>query len=338
MEAKRQRCLDLFHAGISARSIMDTLNMPKTTFYRVIKAGTAKRKSPTTPASKKATPANKKATPQFLRKLKRTVEAKPTNSIRNVAKKLNVHERTIRQSLKVIGKRSVVRPPRHLLTQRQKEVRLERGKRLLNQLKSLPPSTVKIFSDKKIFTIDQSYNRRNDRQIVDMGASGDPVSRTKHPASIMMLGIVTSSGHKAPPIFILEGEKVNTEVYLAILRSKVLPWLRKTFPNGGYVFQQDSAPAHASKKTQEWLRMNVAGFWDKSLWPSNSPDLNPLDYSVWSVVETNSCKTPHPNVDSLKTSVAKAWRALKPGYLIKTCRAFRPRLERMIELQGGLIE
>ena len=84
--------------------------------------------------------------------------------------------------------------------------------------------------------------------------------------------------------------------------------------------------------------MNVAGFWDKSLWPSNSPDLNPLDYSVWSVVETNSCKTPHPNVDSLKTSVAKAWRALKPGYLIKTCRAFRPRLERMIELQGGLIE
>jgi hypothetical protein len=331
MEAKRQRCLDLFHAGIGARTIMDTLNMPKTTVYRVIKSGTAKRTSPTTPA-------NKIATPQFLQKLKRTVESNPTNSIRNIAKKLKVHERTIRRSLKTIGKRSVVRPPRHLLTQRQKEVRFERGRRLLNQLKSLPPSTVKIFSDKKIFTIDQSYNRRNDRQIVDVGVSGDPVARTKHPASVMMLGIVASSGQKAPPIFIPEGEKVNTEVYIAILRSKVLPWLKKTFPNGDYIFQQDSAPAHASNKTQDWLRMNMAGFWDKNLWPSNSPDLNPLDYSIWSVMEAKACKTPHPNIDSLKTAISKAWRSLKPGYLIKTCRAFQPRLEKMIELQGGLIE
>ncbi len=152
MEAKRQRCLDLFHTGIDVRTIMDMLNMPKTTVYRVIKAGTAKRKSPMTPS-------NKKATPKFLRKLKKTVEAKPTCSIRNVAKKLNVHERTICRSLKIFGKRSVVWPPRHLLTQCQKEVHLERGQRLLNQLKSLPPLT-----DKKIFTIDQSYNRRNDRQ------------------------------------------------------------------------------------------------------------------------------------------------------------------------------
>jgi len=84
--------------------------------------------------------------------------------------------------------------------------------------------------------------------------------------------------------------------------------------------------------------MNFAGFWEKSLWPSNSPDLNPLKYSVWSVVETKACKTPHPNIDSLKRSIAKAWRDLKLEYLVKTCRAFRPRLEKMIELQGGFIE
>jgi transposase len=227
MEAKREKALNLSQAGLGPKAISDTLNMPISTVYRVIKAGTIKRKTSTRPG-------NIKATPEFLLRLKRTVEAKPTESIRSVAKKFDVHERTIRRSLKLLGKKSVVRPPRHLLTERQKEVRLERGKRLLNHLKSLPPSTVRIFSDKKIFTVDQTYNRRNDRQIVDLGCSGDPVSRTKHPASIMLLGIVASNGKKAPPIFVPEGEKVNTEAHITMLKSRVLPWLKKTFPQGNF--------------------------------------------------------------------------------------------------------
>jgi hypothetical protein len=145
----------------------------------------------------------------------------------------------------------------------------------------------------------------------------------------MLLGIVGSNGKKAPPIFVSEGEKVNTEAYITMLKSRVLPWLMKTFPQGNYIFQQDSAPAHASKETQEWLRINVGNFWDKNIWPSNSPDLNPLDFSVWSVVEAKACKTSHTNIQTLKTSVAKAWRSLSPDYIIKTCWNFRPRLEKM---------
>jgi transposase len=331
MAAKRQRALDLVHAGLTAQQISSNLIMPISTVYRILKVGTAERKARTTPS-------NKKTTPKFLQKLKKSVEADPTKSIRNVAKKLNVHERTIRRSLKVLGKKSVVRPARHLLTERTKLLRLERGLRLLNRLKHMPASTVKIFSDKKIFTVDQVYNRRNDRQIINTGEQATHVSRTKHPASIMFLGIVASNGKKAPPIFIPEGEKVNTEAYISILKAKVLPWLKKTFPQNNYEFQQDGAPAHTSNRTQEWIRTNFAGFWDKTVWPPSSPDLNPLDFSVWSVVESKAFKTPHDSISSLKTSVAKAWRALQPSYIIKTCRDFRPRLERVIEADGGLIE
>ncbi len=233
--------------------------------------------------------------------------------------------------------KSVVRPPRHLLSEQTKKLRLERGRRLLNRLKSMPPSTVKIFSDKKVFTIDQVYNRRNDRQIINVGQQGTPVSRTKHPASVMFLGVVASNGLKAPPILIPEGEKVNTEAYISILKAKVLPWLKKNFPLNNYEFQQDGAPAHTSKKTQEWLTANFAGYCDKTIWPPSSSDLNPLDYSVWSVVESKACKTPHANIADLKTSVAKAWRALTPSYLIKTCRNFRARLEQVVEAEGNLI-
>lgn len=331
MEAKRQRALDLSHAGFDAKTISGTLNMPISTVYRVLKVGVAKRKS-------RGSPANKKVTPTFLQRLKRTVEAKPTDSIRKVAKKLDVDERTVRRSLKMIGKRSVVRPLHQLLTERAKKSRLERGRQLLNRLKSMPPSTVKIFSDKKLFTVDQSYNRRNHRQIVSIGDKGDHVSRTKHPASVMFLGIVASNGKKCSPIFIPEGLKVNSEAYLSILETRVLPWLKRNFPQKNYIFQQDGAPAHTSNKTQEWIRSNFAGFWEKSLWPPNSPDLNPLDYSIWSVVEEKACRTPHSSLADLKVSVAKAWNSMKSEYIIKTCRDFRPRLERMIELEGGLIE
>jgi hypothetical protein len=55
---------------------------------------------------------------------------------------------------------------------------------------------MEIFSDKKIFTVDQSYNRRNDRVIVEKGSEATPVSKTKHPAGVMVLGIIASDGKK----------------------------------------------------------------------------------------------------------------------------------------------
>jgi len=47
-------------------------------------------------------------------------------------------------------------------------------------------------------------------------------------------------------------------------------------------------------------------FWFKEFWSPNSPDLNPLDYYVWSVVErvTNAR---HPNVMSLRTAIEAAF-------------------------------
>jgi hypothetical protein len=154
----------------------------------------------------------------------------------------------------------------------------------------------------------------------------------------MVLGIVASDGRKCPPIFVPEGEKVNTEAYIGLLEANLLPWLRKNYPAGNYVFQQDGAPAHTSNRTQKWLADNLAQFWNKTLWPPSSPDLNPLDYSIWSVLESKACATSHANLDDLKASIVRAWRGLSKAYIVKTCQAFRRRLESVIELEGGLIE
>src|SRR6218665_3173034 len=49
----------------------------------------------------------------------------------------------------------------------------------------------------------------------------------------------------------------------------------------GFIFQQDGAPAHMARVTQEWLHANCPEIIEKDRWPPNSPDLNPIDYHVW---------------------------------------------------------
>ncbi|QQP54446.1 Transposable element tcb2 transposase [Caligus rogercresseyi] len=80
------------------------------------------------------------------------------------------------------------------------------------------------------------------------------------------------------------GEKINIDVYLGVFKEVVKPWIDEKASgdvyNGRYLFQQDSAPAHKAKKTQEWLQANVPCFLGPPDMSSNSPDLNPMDYYI----------------------------------------------------------
>ena len=40
-----------------------------------------------------------------------------------------------------------------------------------------------------------------------------------------------------------------------------------------------------------------------SLWPPSSPDLNPLDYTIWGVLENKTNATSHPKIGSLKIAI-----------------------------------
>ena len=55
------------------------------------------------------------------------------------------------------------------------------------------------------------------------------------------------------------------------------------------VFQQDSAPARRARDTIELLRDNTPDFIAPDMWPPNSPDLNPVDYVIWSVTDAGAC-------------------------------------------------
>ena len=61
--------------------------------------------------------------------------------------------------------------------------------------------------------------------------------------------------------------------------TNVVELLNKTmFQNRQWIFEQDSAPAHKKKSTQQGLEPHVPEFISNEHWSSASPDLNALDY------------------------------------------------------------
>ena len=76
----------------------------------------------------------------------------------------------------------------------------------------------------------------------------------------MVFGVVSSEGHIMPPHIFEVGLKINTEVYLDVLKSVVIPWCNQVAGGRPWVWQQDSAPAHKSKKTQVWHQKECYDF------------------------------------------------------------------------------
>ena len=53
------------------------------------------------------------------------------------------------------------------------------------------------------------------------------VMKTMFPATVMVFGVVSSEGHIMPPHIFEVGLKVNTKVYLDVLKSVVIPWCNR---------------------------------------------------------------------------------------------------------------
>ena len=196
-----------------------------------------------------------------------------------------------------------------------------------------------VYTDEKKFDIQQLVNQQNDRVWASSSTSeGRIVTKRQNPASVMVWAAVTATG-RSPLLFVPTGVKLNSERYVAnILEGCLLPWAKKYFKNEAWTLQQDSAPSHASKFTQSWIQRKIPAFISKEDWPARSPDLNPLDYSIWSILEKRVCATPHKTVESLKTKLMKEWDSIPQDTLRAACEAFPTRLNEVIKQKGSYIE
>jgi len=124
--------------------------------------------------------------------------------------------------------------------------------------------------------------------------------------------------------FIEPGVQVNGQYYLEdLLMQKRLPDIREL--SDFYVFQQDSAPAHRARETIELLTMETPEFIPATLWPANSPDLNPVNYKVWSVMLL-VYKKRIKDIDELHARILRAGDEMDQRIIDAAIRQWRTRL------------
>ncbi|RWR98576.1 hypothetical protein B4U79_09494, partial [Dinothrombium tinctorium] len=119
----------------------------------------------------------------------------------------------------------------------------------------------------------------------------------------MIFGAV-SINMKFSLIFCEKGEKINANYYQKEILEKLIDECDNYFGCGNWILQQDSAPSHSAKSTQEYLLSKVQ-FISPLEWPSNSPDLNPLDYFVWGYMKRKIEKLSLNSIDELKDAILK---------------------------------
>ena len=85
--------------------------------------------------------------------------------------------------------------------------------------------------------------------------------------------------------------------------------------NHAFVFQQDSAPAHRVHDTIQLLQQETPDFIGPDLWPPNSPDLNPVDYKIWGVMQQRVYERRMNNVDELKQRLIAVWDGMQQNVI-----------------------
>ena len=203
---------------------------------------------------------------------------------RKIARELGVSQSSVS---KLAHKLKLKAYKRIRVSRRDKKVRSKRKTRCRLLLNRITAEKVKniMFTDEKDFTLEVARNRQNDRVYGKRKRDIAP-SRLYHETSRFTKKVMVSAGvpwkGKTRIQFIdTECTKVNNENYKNLLEIGLLPDCRRLYPNGNWIFQQDGAPAHTSKTTQEYLDGATSDFIRKDEWPPQSPDCNPMDYAVW---------------------------------------------------------
>lgn len=229
------------------------------------------------------------------------------------------------------------------LTEANKLTRFVRTKQLL---RDYPQSKVHFiwFTDEKLFTVAAPKNAQNDRLYVPAGTQKKQVSaarllktRSTFTKSVMVSVGVSSLG-ATELIFIDPGVKINGLYYRDVLLSQhLLPAIR-ALSGEFFIFQQDSAPAHRAHDTVEMLRHNTPAFIPPTLWPPNSPDLNPVDYKIWGVLQERVYKTRIRDVDHLKERLVEEWASFEQKIIDASINQWRKRLRACVSAKGGHFE
>jgi DDE superfamily endonuclease len=98
-----------------------------------------------------------------------------------------------------------------------------------------------------------------------------------------------------------------------------------------FIFQQDNDPKHKSKYVQEFFTENGINVLD---WPSQSPDLNPIEH-LWDHVKREVRKRSPKNIRELREKIMEIWNEITPDLCKRLVYSMPKRIEEVVRAKGG---
>jgi transposase len=127
---------------------------------------------------------------------------------------------------------------------------------------------------------------------------------------------------------------MNSQKYIQTLDINIWPVVTKHFGSNTWYFQDDNAPCHRSRESEDWKHRNQI---PQISWPPQSPDLSPIK-NIWLLLK-NKIKNRLfliRNLADLKTQLMTAWNEV-PLFYIQKLYASLPQRCREVLIQKGTI-
>lgn len=269
-----------FTDGVTKVEISNLLKISERSVYRILNENSAKNMIS---KRKKVSEKRSKCIKRGFNAVKRSGLLITSNKIKRKLP-INLSISTIRRYLiKLKYKyRRVIK--RIILTKIQRENRV---KTVRNWIRMKVDPDLVIFTDESRFSLDG-----NDSQYSWFNKSG--FTLPKRPfggGSLMVWGAISKSGE-----IILRriNGKLNSEKYCNLMETDILPYLNKNIRT--YIFQQDNASCHVSKKSMQMFEKNHVTLLQ---WPAKSPDLSLIE-QFWGILKKSIYDgTKYDNLDQL---------------------------------------
>jgi len=88
----------------------------------------------------------------------------------------------------------------------------------------------------------------------------------------------------------------------------------------------------------EVLCRETPDFISPDLWPPNSPDLNPVDYEIWAVMQCRVYQRKIHTIDKLKQRLIEVRCGLELSTVDMAIDQWRKRLRACVRANGGHVE
>jgi len=95
---------------------------------------------------------------------------------------------------------------------------------------------------------------------------------------------------------------------------------------------------HKARETIKLLQRETPAFISPDLWPPNSPDLNPVDYKIWGMMQYRIYQKKVKDVNELRERLVEVWAGLQQNVTDDAIDQWRRRLRACVRVRRGHFE